>query len=192
MTDKRTEPSPAEAVNRLKRNECGAFGIRIAADGTWYYQGSPIGRKELPKLFSTVLSRDEDGLYWLTTPAEHGTVDVDDLPFVAVEMTIDGEGPQQVVRLRTNLDVWVEVGDDHPLRVDHDHETGQPSPSVVVRDRLEARLSRTLYYDLVAHALEGKGAPAPFQTEQSSEQVIGVWSKGAFFTLGTLSAEDMA
>lgn len=191
MTDKMTETSPTDTVNRLKRNECGAFGIRIAADGTWYYQGSPIGRKELVKLFSTVLSRDADGIYWLTTPAEHGTIEVDDVPFVAVEATIDGEGRNQVIRLRTNLDIWVDVGADHPLRVEHNHETGEPSPYVMVRDGLEARLARTVYYDLVAHAVDGNGAVAPLDTKSDAEQVIGLWSKGSFFPLGTVATEDM-
>lgn len=184
-----------EGAPRLQRDECGSFGIRIGADGTWYYQNSPIGRKPLVKLFATVLSRDDDGVYWMTTPVEHGTVEVEDAPFVAVEMEIvqggeAGEGTEprdRVIRLRTNLDDWVEVGDDHPLRVVHDESTGEPSPYVYVRKGLEAKINRSVYYDLVALAVEGKGPDDGADGNTLTEgEVVGVWSKGTFFPLGTI------
>jgi hypothetical protein len=174
----------------LDRTECGAFNIRIDRDGRWYYENSPIGRLPLVKLFSTVLSRDSDGVYWLTTPAERGTIEVEDAPFVAVEMEVTGSGRDQHIRLRTNIDEWVSVDGDHPLwleqeaRVGHD-AAGGPTPYVRIRDRLNARIARPLYYDLVALAVEGKSG-ADALPEKGS---IGVWSKGQFFPLGSFSDE---
>ena len=89
--------------------------MRIARDGTWCYQGSPIGRLALVKLFASVLRRGPDGRYWLVTPAEQGLIEVEDVPFTAVEVACDGSGPGQRIRLRTNLDEWVAVGEAHPL-----------------------------------------------------------------------------
>lgn len=186
----RTSPSglhPMETHQdqpRLERNECGSFDIRIDRDGRWFYQGSPIGRMELVKLFASVLSRDADGAYWLTTPAERGTIEVEDAPFVAVEMQVEGNGRDQVIRFRTNLDEWVTVDAEHPLRVDHDATVG-PTPYVTVRDGLDARVARSVYYDLVALAVEGKN-----EADGALEEgTIGVWSMGRFFTLGSFSDE---
>jgi hypothetical protein len=179
----------------LRRDECGSFGMRIGRDGTWYYLDSPIGRKPLVKLFASVLSRDEDGVYWLTTPVEHGTIEVEDAPFIAVEMeVVAAERPHdQVIRMRTNLDDWVEVDEEHPLRVVHDEATGEPSPYVYVKKGLEAKIARPVYYDLVAMAVEGKGEEAAPPTTgadgrdiKSEGAVVGVWSKGRFFPLGTI------
>lgn len=166
---------------RRAPRECGPLGLRIGADGTWFFQGSPIGRKELVKLFSTVLSRDDQGVYWMTTPAEHGTVEVDDAPFVAVELDVSGTGPDQIIRFRTNVDDWIEVDADHPLRVEEDPETGQPSPYVYVRRGLDAKIARSVFYDLVE-----RGVPAPDSIMEDGKDGIGVWSKGRFFLLGTL------
>ena len=104
------------AIARGERS-CGDFQMRIARDGTWYYQGTPIRRLELVKLFSTVLRRGPDGRYWLVTPVEQGLIEVEDVPFVAVELRGEGEGPGQCLRLRTNLDHWVSVDEAHPLEM---------------------------------------------------------------------------
>lgn len=157
--------------------------MRIARDGTWFYHGSPIGRKELVRLFSTVLKREDDGTYWLETPVEKGRVEVEDAPFLAVEMEAEGDGRKRSLRFRTNVDDWVTLDDDHPLRVEHDPETGEPSPYIHVRKGLEARLNRAVYYELVEHGVEedvgdGKGAQ------------YGVWSNGTFFPMGTLTEAD--
>lgn len=191
MTDHDHDRSEtSDAPPRLERNECGAFNIRIDRDGRWYYENSPIGRMALVKLFSTVLSRDAEGAYWLTTPAERGTIEVEDVPFVAVEMAVEGTGASQVIRLRTNIDEWITVDAEHPLWVEEDgrmgHDaTGGPTPYVRVRDGLDARVARAVYYDLVAMAVEEKsGAETP--PEKGS---IGVWSKGRFFPLGSFSDE---
>lgn len=162
-------------------NICGDFGIRIGRDGTWYYHGSPIGRKPLVKLFSTVLRRDDEGRYWLITPVEKGLIEVEDAPFTAVEMTQDGEGADQNVTLRTNLDDTVVVGAKHPLRVDEDPETGEPSPYVLVRDNLEALILRPVFYHLVDIAEE---------REQGGKRVLGIVSDGDFWPLGRLDAAD--
>ncbi|MSP48325.1 MAG: DUF1285 domain-containing protein [Alphaproteobacteria bacterium] len=158
---------------------CGDFGIAIGRDGTWYYHGSPIGRKPLVKLFASVLRRDDDGTYWLVTPAERGRIMVEDAPFTAVEVTADGEGPRQILRFRTNLDDEVEVGPEHPIRIDHDPASGAPSPYVHVRRRLEARILRPVYYHLVELGRE---------EAVGSERKFGVWSHGQFFPLGPVEA----
>jgi len=159
---------------------CGDIDIRIARDGTWFYHGSPIGRKRLVKLFATVLKRETDGTYVLETPVEKGRIQVDDVPFVAVELTAAGEGESQHLKLRTNIDEFVTVDADHPIRVSDDPGTGHPIPYVMVRDGLEARIARPVYYELVALGLE---------RESGSAHLYGVWSSGTFFPLGQLTAD---
>jgi hypothetical protein len=156
---------------------CGDFDMRIARDGTWYYRGTPIGRKPLVKLFSTVLRRDEAGDFWLVTPVERGRILVDDAPFTAVECVAEGRGADQVLRFRTNLDHWVEAGPDHPIRVDQAPETDAPSPYIEIRDRLDALILRSVYYQLVELAVERR---------LDGEDYLGLWSKGSFFPLGPL------
>ena len=158
---------------------CGDFGIAISRDGTWYYHGSPIGRKPLVKLFASVLRRESDDDYWLVTPVERGRILVEDAPFTAVEVTAEGEGRGQILRFRTNLDDEIEAGPEHPIRVDHDLASGEPSPYVHVRDRLEARILRPVYYHLVE--LGG-------EESVDGEPMFGVWSNGRFFPLGSLEA----
>lgn len=154
---------------------CGDFDIRIGRDGTWYYQGSPIGRKPLVKLFASVLRREADGSYWLVTPYERGRILVDDAPFVAVECDIEGEGRAQRLVFRTNLDERVTADAEHPLRV-AEKEGGEPSPYVLVRPGLEALIARSVYYQLVERAV----------TAPDSPQTLGLWSGGRFFPLGRL------
>ena len=131
----------------------------------------------LVKLFSTVLRRDDDGVYWLQTPVERARIEVEDAPFTAVECSSSGAGRAQILRIRTNLDDWVEVDGEHPIRVETDGETGEPRPYLLVRDRLEALILRPVYYQLVELAVEEAGDPG-------QAQVLGVWSKGEFFALG--------
>lgn len=153
---------------------CGDFDFRIARDGAWYYKGSPIGRKALVRLFSTVLRRDDDGVYWLVTPVERGRVEVEDAPFTAVEMSAGGSGRGQVLSFRTNVDDWIEAGPEHPIRMACAPDSGEPRPYILVRHRLEALIVRSVYYHLVdlAVAHDGDGGTG-----------IGVWSKGSFFPL---------
>ena len=149
--------------------------MRIGRDGTWYHQGSPIGRRPLVKLFSSVLRRDADGVYWLQTPVEKGRILVEDAPFTVVECRTEGTGREQVLRLRTNLDEWIEVDAEHPIRVQIDDESGEPRPYILVRDRLEALVVRAVYSDLVELSVAEGGQKGT---------AVGVWSKGAFFQLG--------
>ncbi|MGE0715024.1 MAG: DUF1285 domain-containing protein [Alphaproteobacteria bacterium] len=155
--------------------DCGDFDMRIGRDGTWYYRGTPIGRKPLAKLFSTVLRRDAEGGYWLVTPVERGRIAVDDAPFVAVAMETSGDGADRTVTFVTNLDHIVAAGPEHPIRVAIDRDTGEPRPYVMVRDGLEALILRPVFYDLVE---------AGEEREVDGERVLGIWSGGTFFTIG--------
>ncbi|MEM7197586.1 MAG: DUF1285 domain-containing protein [Pseudomonadota bacterium] len=127
---------------------CGDFDMRIARDGTWYYRNSPIGRIELVKLFATVLQRDADGKYWLVTPVERGEIIVEDSPFVALEMQVVIRKNKQILRLRTNLDHWVEAGGDHPVWV-VEKDNGEPIPYIHIRDGLNARIHHNVFYQMV-------------------------------------------
>ena len=153
--------------------------MRIASDGTWFYRGSPIGRKPLVKLFSTVIKRDDHGDFWLVTPVERGRILVDDAPFTAVELAVSGSGEDQVLRFRNNVDDWVEAGPDHPIRVETNPETLEPRPYIMVRDRLEALILRPLFYELVELSVERTAGPGG----QGNE--LGIWSNGVFFPLGS-------
>src|SRR4051812_3209478 len=112
---------------------CGDIDMRIARDGTWFYHGSPISRKPLVKLFARVLSRDEAGDYWLTTPAERCRIRVDDAAFLAIDMTATGAGKAQRVSFTTNVDDTVVAGPEHPIRIVHNRATGEPTPYVHTR-----------------------------------------------------------
>lgn len=153
---------------------CGDIGMAIRADGVWMYQGSPIGRMPLVKLFARVLRRDADGKHYLVTPAEKVDVTVADAPFLAVEMSIEGDGEARRLTFRTNVDDLVTVGLEHPLRFVEEQGSGGLKPYVTVRGRLEALVTRALYYDLVEMAepriLEGR-------------EVLGLWSGGIWFGL---------
>jgi hypothetical protein len=161
-----------------KAPDCRQYDMRIARDGTWFHQGGPIKRMALVKLFATVLRRDEAGDFWLVTPVERGRIAVEDAPFVAIELHAEGTGKAQVLRLRTNLDHWVNVGARHPIRVTQNPDTGEPAPYVLVRDNLEARINRAVFYEL-AELVE----PAETGTG-GKDAMLGVWSAGVFFALG--------
>ncbi|WP_340115715.1 DUF1285 domain-containing protein [Pelagibius sp. 7325] len=158
--------------------DAGTFDIRIARDGTWYHEGGVIGRKPLVKLLASVLWRDDGGVYWLQTPVEKGRITVEDAPFTAVELSVRGEGKDQILAFRTNLDDWVEADSEHPLRVAENPENGEISPYILVRGRLEALILRPVYYELAELAVA-----ATVQGPESAES-LGVWSKGVFFPLG--------
>jgi len=166
--------------------ECGDLPFLICRDGTWLYRGSPIGRKELVCLFASVLRRAEDGGFWLETPAERGRIQVEDAPFLAVELDWAGAGARQVLSFRTNVDQIVTAGPDHPIRVAHDLLTCEPIPYIAVRPgagrlAVEARIARAVYYELVA-----LGEPRWV----GGRRMLGVWSCGTFFPLGELPPGD--
>ena len=159
-----------QPVERWNPPYCGDIGMRIRADGVWLYQGSPIGRKPLVRLFSTVLRKDGDGRTYLVTPAEKVDVQVDDAPFLAVEMEVSGTGRDQLLTFRTNVDDVVRCGPANPLRFAVEAAAGGLKPYLLVRGRLEALLTRALYYDLVELAVE------------EGDQLV-VWSGGMAFPL---------
>lgn len=148
----------------------GHIDIRIARDGTWYHEGAPIRRDALVKLFSTVLRHDPDG-YCLVTPAEKLLIEVEDAPFVAVNMESRGSGADTELLFTTNVDDHVVADPDHPLRVDE--EGGEPRPYVTVRDGLEALIARPVFYRLVDLA-----------SPESGELVVH--SRGERFVLGKI------
>lgn len=147
-------------------NVCEDIGLRIARDGTWFYQGGPINRKPLVKLFASVLRREDDGFY-LVTPVEKVPIEVEGEPFIAVEMSREGEGRDQRLTFRTNVDDVVAAGPEHPIRF-RDEPGGGHAPFVEVRDGLRAQLARPVYYELTELAVE-------------TDRGTGVWSGGAFF-----------
>ena len=152
----------------------GDLEMRISRDGTWFYRGSPIGRPALVKLFASVLRREPDGRHWLVTPAERARIEVEDVPFLAVALTVQGEGRDQQLIFRTNLDDIVAAGPDNPLRIETG-ANGEPAPYIRVRERLEARITRPVFYDLVELGRD----------ERVEDTVqFGVWSGGRFFRLG--------
>ena len=165
--------------SRRPTAELGDLDMRIARDGTWYYRGSPINRIPLVKLFASVLRRDADGSYWLVTPAERGRVAVDDVPFVAVAVEVQGTGRAQQLIFRTNLDEIVTAGLDHPLRVETAADR-TPAPYILIRPGLEARLARPVFYEL---------AELGDEERIGDEEQFGVWSGGMFFRLGEIEAD---
>ncbi len=158
-------------VEKWHPAHCGSIDIRIARDGTWFHEGTPVGRKELVRLFSTILRKDPDG-YVLVTPGEKMTIRVDDVPFLAVLMDVEGEGRDQVLRFTTNVGDETVAGADNPIRVVTDPVTEEPAPYVHVRKGLEARIARNVFYQMADLAVPGAG------------DQLGVWSGGVFFPLG--------
>ncbi len=148
---------------------CGDLDIRIARDGTWFYLGTPIGRLELVKLFSSILKL-ENGKYFLVTPVEKVGITVDDAPFVAVDYDPEGTGADQLLTFFTHVGDEVAAGPDHPIRIVRDAETGEPSPYVMVRAGLEALIDRKSFYRLVDLGVH-------------KDDWFGVWSGGVFFPI---------
>ena len=139
--------------------------MRIARDGTWFYLGTPIGRPELVKLFSTIIRRDGDD-YFLVTPVEKVGITVDDAPFVAVDFEVEGDA----LRFVTNVGDEAVAGPDHPIRVERDPQTGEPSPYVSIRRNLEALIDRKSFYRLV-------------DMGEVVGDMFGLRSQGAFFPI---------
>lgn len=150
---------------------CGDIDMRIARDGTWFYQGSPIGRMPLVKLFSGILKL-EDGKYFLVTPVEKVGITVDDAPFVATDFEVSGTGHDQVLTFTTHVGDSVEAGADHEIRVTRDPETGEPAPYIHIRRGLEALIDRKSFYRLVELCVH---------EDYQGKDWFGVWSSGRFF-----------
>ena len=151
---------------------CGDLDMRIAADGTWFYLKTPIGRHALVKLFASVLWR-EGTKYFLKTPAEKVGIRVDDAPFLAVEMVKDSDGRGRLLRFRTNVDDWVICDSSHRLRFEAAADGGL-TPYLHVRAELWAKVTRALYYDLVDMGEERVVDGRP---------MFGIASSGEFFAM---------
>lgn len=163
---------PVDAWNPERATD---IDMQIRADGSWWHEGTRINRRKLVRLFSTILRREADGSTWLVTPYEKVVVHVEDAPFVAVRVDRAGEpGPGQTLAFSTNVGDIAVAGPDHPVRVETDAETGEPAPYVRVRGRLDAKLSRPVFYELA-----GMAVPDPQDAGR-----LGVWSKGVFFPIG--------
>ncbi|WP_100252210.1 DUF1285 domain-containing protein [Methylobacterium sp. UNC300MFChir4.1] len=165
-------------VERWDPPYCGAIDIRIAADGTWFHNGSPIRRDKLVKLFATILRREPDGRTVLVTPVESVGITVDDAAFVAVEMAVDGSGADRRVSFRTNVDDLVSVDAEHALRFEEAPD-GALKPYLHVRRGLWALVTRALTYDLVDLAEERLVDGKPW---------LGLWAGGAFHTIAPVAA----
>ena len=168
------------------KHDCGDLDMRIARDGTWYYKGSPIGRKELVCLFASVLKREADGSYLLETPVERGRIQVEDAPFIAVEMVWRdcecGGAVRQCLSFRTNCDEVVPANAEHPIRVQLDPRTREPRPYIMIRPGLEAKINRAVFYEMVALAVT--------ETVEGRD-LMGVWSEGVFFPIDEAVAEPV-
>jgi uncharacterized protein len=156
-------------VEKWNPPNCGHSGMCIARDGTWFHEGSPIGRPAMVRLFSTILRREPDGSYVLVTPVEKLGIDVEDAPFVAVEVKSEGEGPARTLAFRLNTGDVIVAGPDHPIRFAAKPDGAHPY--LEVRRGLEALVARPVYYELAELAL----SEAP--------QAPGLWSEGAFFSM---------
>jgi hypothetical protein len=160
-------------VERWNPTHCGNSDMRIARDGTWFHQGSPIGRIEMVRLFATILRREADGGYVLVTPVEKLDIAVEDAPFVAVEMKAEGEGRAAKLAFRLNTGELVTAGAEHPLRFEQNDDGPRPYLHVrgTIGTGLEALVARSVYYELAQIALAADDSPA------------GMWSNGSFFAL---------
>ena len=148
---------------------CGDLDIRIARNGMWYYLGTPIGRPELVRLFSTILRKDGDA-YFLVTPVEKVGITVEDAPFVAVDFEVTGQGAAQQLVFSTNVGDQAQAGPNHPIRVARDPDSGEPAPYILIRANLEALIDRKSFYRLVDLGCHHEGW-------------FGLWSGGQFFPM---------
>ena len=170
------------SIHQWNPRHCGDIGLKIGRDGVWSYQGSPIGRAARVRLFSTILRRDPEG-HVLVTPVEKVSVEVEDAPFLAVEMQVEGAGEARALHLRTNVDDWVSVDAAHPLRFEPG-PSGGLKPYVRVRDDLWALVARPVFYDLAALGEV---------REIVGREMFGIACGGTFFPMSPADAlEDLA
>ena len=165
------KPKGLPPVHLWNPDYCGIIPMVIKRDGTWHYMGTPINRPAMVRLFSTILRREPDGSFVLVTPVERVGIEVEDAPFLAIALQLHDQDGAPVLEFETSVGDQVIAGPDHPIRVETDPKTGEPSPYIHIRAGLEARLSRAVFYELVDLGFERDG-------------VWGVESKGTFFALG--------
>jgi hypothetical protein len=158
---------------------CGDIGLRIKRDGSWYQGPVRFTREPLVRLFSTILRKDDDGKTYLVTPVEKILIEVEDAPFIAIRADLEHEGGEQILKFQTNVGDEVIAGPDNPIRVETDPVTLEPAPYILVRGKLEARIARASFYEMVDWAEEENGLDGP---------VLGLRSKGCFFPLGPAGA----
>ena len=161
-------------VDRWNPDYTGDLDMRIAADGSWFYQGTPILRERMVRLFSTILRKDDDGRTYMVTPQEKYGITVDDAPFTVVEMHVEDPGANQTLNLRTNLDEQVTVNADHPIRFQQTDTEGGIKPYVLVRGNLEALMNRAIFYELVEIGVVEAHEGADW---------FGIWSSGTFWPM---------
>ena len=166
-------------VDTWHPTHCGPSDMRIASDGTWFHTGTPIGRPALVKLFSTILRREADGSFVLVTPVEKLDIQVDDAPFVAIDLETTGTGHNQRVTFTTQVGDTAVAGPANPLRVERDAKTGEPSPYILIRANLEALIDRKSFYRLIDLCQHERHDGANW---------FGLWSNAVFFPI-ILSAE---
>jgi hypothetical protein len=189
MNDANPSPQPLRGLDAAQKTRgpapvhlwnppyCGEIDMRIARDGTWFYGGTPIGRPAMVQLFSSILRKDAER-FVMVTPVERVGIIVEDAPFLGVELLREGGGAGQMLRLRTNVDDWVEISPKNPLKF-LPGESGGLKPYVLVRGDLWALVKRALFYDLVAWG-EGRFL--------DGEEFYGVTSGGGFFPMAPMSA----
>ena len=171
-----TCPPPRGIDQRPGQIICGDIDMRIDTHGVWHYQGSPINRHALVKLFSTVVRRDADGQYWLITPDEMACIHVEDAPFLAVEVDVTNDKGVRCLKFRTNVDKWVTADADHPIRVDTNAKSGEPRPYIqLTKDGTEARIIRSVFYELAELAIEA---------DINGKRILCIESCGARFQMG--------
>ena len=172
------EGQKAAPVEKWNPPYCGDIDMRIGRDGLWYYMGTPIGRMALVKLFASVLLQDEEGKTYLVTPVEKIGIIVEDGHFLGVEMRVEGVNETQIISIRTQTEEWVTIGKNHPLSFRPDQigkgEIGNIVPYVHMRGRLECRINRPVFYDLIELSVERK---------IENINWLGIWSSGLFFPM---------
>lgn len=169
-------------VEKWNPDYCGEMDMVIKADGSWWHEGSRITRKGLVNLFASILRKDEDGRTYLVTPVEKIGIQVERGHFIATRVDVEGEGENQRLFFTTNLDEVVEAGLNNPVRVQTDPNSLEPAPFVTVRGRLEAAMSRPVFYELVENAAE---------IETAEGKQLGIYAAGTFFPLGPVGAHEI-
>lgn len=161
-------------VDKWNPEYCGEMDMLIKADGSWWHEGTRITREPLVKLFASILRKDEDGETYLVTPAEKIQIKIEAAHFTAIRVDVEGSGENQRVFFTTNMGEIIEAGPDRPIRVETDEQSGEPRPFVSVRGRLEALMTRPVFYELVEHGVEKTGGE------------LGIYASGAYFSLGLI------
>jgi hypothetical protein len=155
-------------VEKWNPDHCGDIGLEIKSDGSWHYMNSPIGRKKIVNLFARILRKEKDGSYVLVTPVEKIIIKVHDVPFIATSVEVSGNEKDTMLKFTTNTDDTVIGSKDYPIRIVINSKTKEPAPYILVRSNLEAKISRSVFYELVNLGCEEKDD-------------FGVWSGGNFF-----------